>query len=187
VYHVSEMDNWNLYFGIAALVLAVPLNIAANILTPKVREWWASTTKSRALRRIERIPRELRALDSYLEHPSAALGQGMKFQVYGVLLLLAGGFHLISELVLYGTFVTLGGLGSIVGVKTLNKTPKIEIGFALFMAGGILMFLALNRFRLADDRLVRGLKSSLLREYDHLTEKFSLEVPALIHKNPPHP
>ncbi|MGJ5817059.1 hypothetical protein [Paludibaculum fermentans] len=46
--------------GIAGLVLAIPLSIASNILTPKFQDWWATTSAARANRRQQHIVTELR-------------------------------------------------------------------------------------------------------------------------------
>ena len=56
------MDRWGFFFGlvgIAALVLAIPMSILANIFTPKVRDWWATTSKVRALKRYIELGREV--------------------------------------------------------------------------------------------------------------------------------
>jgi len=45
--------------GVAALVLAIPMSILANIFTPKVRDWWGTTSKVRALKRYKELGREM--------------------------------------------------------------------------------------------------------------------------------
>ena len=45
--------------GVAALVLAIPMSILANIFTPKVRDWWATTSKVRAFKRYKQLGREI--------------------------------------------------------------------------------------------------------------------------------
>jgi hypothetical protein len=52
------MDKWGQFFGwvgIASFLLAVPLAVLANILTPKVRDWWASTSQKRRARRYKQL------------------------------------------------------------------------------------------------------------------------------------
>jgi hypothetical protein len=49
------MDNLGIFsawVGIVAFILAIPISIAANLLTPKVHSWWATTSQRRRERRI---------------------------------------------------------------------------------------------------------------------------------------
>lgn len=45
--------------GALALLLAVPLSVVGNLCTPRVRQWWATTSISRKRRRVEAIKAEL--------------------------------------------------------------------------------------------------------------------------------
>jgi hypothetical protein len=46
------------------LALAIPLSIIANLLTPRIQQWWASTSRSRKLKRIDAIKEELATIAS---------------------------------------------------------------------------------------------------------------------------
>lgn len=46
--------------GLIALLLAVPLGIAANLLTPTIKNWWAKGSEKRLLKRIEDLEKELK-------------------------------------------------------------------------------------------------------------------------------
>lgn len=49
--------------SMAALLMAVPLSVSANLQTPRVRDWWAGSSFRRARRRVCALRLEL----SYLE------------------------------------------------------------------------------------------------------------------------
>jgi hypothetical protein len=48
--------------GILAFILAIPMAIIGNLLTPQVGSWWATTTEKRRQRRIAKLGSELRRL-----------------------------------------------------------------------------------------------------------------------------
>jgi hypothetical protein len=48
-----------LMIGVAALVLAIPLAVIANLITPRVRDWWSTTSRTRLTRRISKIENTL--------------------------------------------------------------------------------------------------------------------------------
>lgn len=50
-----DSGKLSLVIGITALVLAVPLAIFANILTPKITEWYSRSSRQRAQRRIAEL------------------------------------------------------------------------------------------------------------------------------------
>ena len=52
--------------GILAFLLAVPMSIAANVLTPRVSLWWARTSVLRKNRRIARLKARLGMIEVFL-------------------------------------------------------------------------------------------------------------------------
>src|ERR1700734_732032 len=54
---LMELNKLGFAVGVLALVLAVPLAVLANLLTPRVRDWYSTT----ALKRLEKRILELRA------------------------------------------------------------------------------------------------------------------------------
>jgi hypothetical protein len=50
---------WGFVFGATALVLAVPLTIIGNVLTPKLLNWWASRSIISTQKRITSLERQL--------------------------------------------------------------------------------------------------------------------------------
>ncbi len=49
--------------GIGAFLLAIPMAVVANILTPKIAAWWATTSHIRRQKRIAYLELQLRQLD----------------------------------------------------------------------------------------------------------------------------
>jgi len=52
------MDKWSFIFGligVLALLLAIPLSIIANLITPKIKDWWATTSDHRRETRIAKL------------------------------------------------------------------------------------------------------------------------------------
>jgi len=69
-----DFNTFVAWVGIVAFVLAVPISVFANIITPKVQLWWAGTAKRRAYFRLLRYEKRLKDIDAYDAHPVDALG-----------------------------------------------------------------------------------------------------------------
>src|SRR6266446_5865614 len=68
-----QMDNWSFMFGwigLSAFLLAIPMSVAANLLTPKVKNWWAIKTYARATKRLAFLEARLEILKLYKEDSS---------------------------------------------------------------------------------------------------------------------
>jgi hypothetical protein len=62
------MGNFGVFaawVGILASILAIPFSIAANLLTPKVSNWWARKSKKRAEHRVYVLQNRLRWIREY--------------------------------------------------------------------------------------------------------------------------
>ena len=73
--------NWNavgLWVGIVSFILAIPLSILGNVLTPKFQRWWAKTAANRAHLRLANIAKTLSRLDDYDAHPIDPVGMLVK-------------------------------------------------------------------------------------------------------------
>jgi len=49
---LSTIVGW---IGIAAFLLAIPMAVVANLLTPRVQNWWAGRNKKAAAKRLDRL------------------------------------------------------------------------------------------------------------------------------------
>jgi hypothetical protein len=61
----KDPGAWGLVLGIAAILLAIPLSVIGNLLTPKFRNWWASRSRSALERRIKALKAELGVMETY--------------------------------------------------------------------------------------------------------------------------
>jgi uncharacterized membrane protein len=58
---------WGVALAAAGLALMFPVAIFANIATPRLQAWWASRSKSSALRRLLKLKEELEDLEQHYE------------------------------------------------------------------------------------------------------------------------
>jgi hypothetical protein len=56
---MDHFDYFVGWIGIVAFLLAIPMSILANMLTPKIQAWWANTSSARKARRIQYLQREI--------------------------------------------------------------------------------------------------------------------------------
>src|ERR1700730_6723738 len=57
-----DLNTLALTISVVALALTVPLSIAGNLLTPRIRDWYSTTTSRRLKKRIEALERELESV-----------------------------------------------------------------------------------------------------------------------------
>jgi len=118
--------------GLLALLLAVPLSIAANLLTPVVRNWYAASSKKRLARRISELEKQLTDLDSRepVEEILKALGYALlSMTCVGFGLMLQVGSELLGPIDVRGgptllanfTVYILFGLATVFAVKGAGR------------------------------------------------------------------
>jgi hypothetical protein len=56
---VMDLNKAGLAIGVLALVLAIPLAVVANLLTPKVRDWYVGMSTNRLRKRLANITKRL--------------------------------------------------------------------------------------------------------------------------------
>jgi hypothetical protein len=56
--------NSGVLIALVAILLAIPLSVLANLLTPKVQRWWGTTSRSRKIKRMENLKNELERIAS---------------------------------------------------------------------------------------------------------------------------
>lgn len=60
------MDKWSLFFGwvgLLSFVFAIPLAVIANLLTPRVQQWWALASQARRSLRLDVLKIYLAKID----------------------------------------------------------------------------------------------------------------------------
>src|ERR1039458_4719054 len=55
----KDKATWGFWISIFTLFVAVPFGIVANLLTPKIRDWWAARSRRSLAARIEVLESEL--------------------------------------------------------------------------------------------------------------------------------
>jgi hypothetical protein len=55
-----DISRIGLFVGLISFILAIPLAVGANLLTPRVQLWWNATTERRRLDRLEVIRKQLK-------------------------------------------------------------------------------------------------------------------------------
>ena len=81
------------WVGIVAFLLAIPMSIAANILTPLIKNWWATTTVLRAKRRLVELDELKMVLEEARKDPlqltikiAEPFLDGIRFGIMAILL-----------------------------------------------------------------------------------------------------
>ncbi len=69
--------NWGLILSIAALVLAIPLAIIANIITPKISDWVGRRNKENAEKRISDLKHQQKIISEYRKDSNKLLAFGI--------------------------------------------------------------------------------------------------------------
>ncbi len=59
----KDKATWGIVLAIVAIVLAFPLSLLANLLTPKIRNWWAERSVAGLKKRIANLESELIEMD----------------------------------------------------------------------------------------------------------------------------
>jgi phosphate/sulfate permease len=62
-----DLAWWGTFLAVVALVLMLPVSIAANILTPILKNWWAERSDASTQKRIESIEKQLADYEQYAE------------------------------------------------------------------------------------------------------------------------
>lgn len=57
----------SLILSIAFFVLSIPTAIAANLLTPKIKNWWATSSVSRAKKRLAKLESEEKQIAKFVK------------------------------------------------------------------------------------------------------------------------
>ena len=175
-----EMGDLGLvaWITILAFLLAIPMAVAANILTPKVQKWWAKTSAARRHRRIVFLEKELFSLEEALE-PDARHEQfvrglrlasvagmlvsyllGMAFAGIVMIASTARGVDLFPEIRETGLMSTERALTIILG-----------IGFLCWYGSYVALYHTLQLLRRASRTYLESQLLAVRRELDRLRDR----------------
>jgi hypothetical protein len=154
-----HFDKISLYIGVAALILAVPLAIIANLLTPRVRDWYSTTSQRRLRNRIAALGKRLEDsecgwtftpaewetyLSSFVDHQTLNIGL--------VLVLLWLGSH--------NSFSGVVSFGPSTSWRLDYRLTQVCI-LLLWLLFGLLFWVSLNRYENLRDMHTIGGRESL--------------------------
>ena len=60
-----DRTTWGLVIGIVALILAFPLSLLANIVTPSIKNWWAERSVKSLKKRIVKLEAEFSRMKTF--------------------------------------------------------------------------------------------------------------------------
>jgi hypothetical protein len=175
-----QMDKFGSFFawvGLLAFLLAIPMSILSNLLTPRVQAWWAIQSKSRAIRRITKIQAKLDKLSNH--SPFDALTHCLYYllgTVVGLIAFVACG--LIMFAITNNEIAALNNLILPAGTD-LVKEKKLQfqlliLAFAMSIYA-MLMFVAfMGNIRLVSPKAIVSLQKRYNRELTALKTKWDL-------------
>jgi hypothetical protein len=62
-----DLAWWGVFLGGLALVLMFPANIVANLVPPKLKNWWAERSVASTRERIEKLKKQLADYEQHRE------------------------------------------------------------------------------------------------------------------------
>ena|ERR1700676_3218468 len=113
---------WALVLAILALVLMLPVNLLANVMTPPLKNWWAGRSSAALTERIARVKRNLVAAEKNTPLTETESELFKALDSITQLVWAIGYFTLASLLV----------LGAILIPKTITQRMELIIGIAVF-------------------------------------------------------
>ena len=125
---VEKFGIFAAWVGVCALFLAVPMSIAANLLTPKVQRWWATTTASRARSRLEELRKKKADIEEEKKDPWLLASRIMQPLVDFI------NFGIVS--IIFAILVAMGFIVLMLNPKTPND---LAIRVMVYIAGGFLL------------------------------------------------
>jgi hypothetical protein len=51
----KDLSEWSIVISVTALLLVIPLNVVSNILTPMLKNWWATRSEASLRKRIQKL------------------------------------------------------------------------------------------------------------------------------------
>lgn len=133
-----DLAWWGVFLGALALLLMFPANIVANLVTPKLKNWWSERSAASTRKRIEKLEKELASSEQYKE-----LSELEDYAVKAI-----EGIGILAVVCLGILAITL--LTDTTSVRLVTAFPGIRLGMvilALFSVvfGFLINFLVFNK------------------------------------------
>jgi hypothetical protein len=110
----KDKGTWGLLLAAIAIVLAIPLSMVGNILTPKFLNWWAERSVASTRKRIDGLEKRLAELEK--DHP--VMNEVEEYLMKGIE---AGGFLVVLCLELIAAILLV-----VTGLALSLTPPKIN-------------------------------------------------------------
>ena len=154
--------------SLAALLLVIPLAVVANILTPTVKNWWASTSERRLSERIEKVKKELEREPDSL-YVAVTKQMVRQYPITGVITLALAALFML----MYPISAPPGPIYKFLakGLSALIQLLLIVTSFYSMLMDSSIKRDILDRMDLGEDAYVRKRRLLLEEEIRGLNEK----------------
>ena len=173
---VMDFNSFVAWIGIVGFTLAIPMSVLANLLTPRIQNWWSTTSQARKNKRIEELKAKIKLFsgDDPLFIKIECISQGLYYAARGILEF----FGIVG--VAIGLLIG-GMIPSPTHVPDWIKSLSSFWGYATI----VLMFLGLNYinyratrnvlrasyyFRISSYRLVKAMVEGIQKELNKLVD-----------------
>jgi len=106
----KDKSTLGIILGLVAILLAIPLNLVANLVTPKIRNWWAERSVTGLKRRIAELQNELTKANQY---PFISEGEDFILSIIKGIIFCTGGILISFWGIVISAVVALRGKESI--------------------------------------------------------------------------
>ena len=135
-----DLAWWGFAVALAAMVLAIPINIIANLLTPLLKNWWAERSQASLRARIERLETELQ--HEVQRYPAMSETEHYIFK----------GLTLLATMIILSLSILLLEVVLAMGPRAVVTHSRGAVGIVLLAVGCLgfftvaISFVALSRF-----------------------------------------
>jgi len=106
----KDKATWGIILAVAAILISIPLNLVGNLLTPKVRNWWAERSATALKQRIAELQNKLAKANQY---PFISDGESFILSIINGVILATGGVLISFWGMALAAFRALHGSGDI--------------------------------------------------------------------------
>jgi hypothetical protein len=132
---LMDLNKIGLAVGVLAFILAIPLAVIANLLTPKVRDWYSTTSLKRINRRLIELAVRLKTSEGLWTFTPA------EWEIYRAgfrrtqasAIAMVGIFYAVIGVMLMGLFFYKASGGTI-RVRTLPWSDRVPLELVLLIA-----------------------------------------------------
>ena len=125
-----DLALWGFILAVAALVLAIPLGVASNLMAPRIQNWWAARSIASLKRRISNLEMELAACEA---NPAFSYFERVSLRAIDRL----GWMVLLATQTIIGALVVIAAAW--MSMTGRRPAPTFAIAFVLWVAWKLAM------------------------------------------------